>query len=100
MSSLPRERLGIGSSVLSIVRSLGNSFGAALGTTLISIHLIAVTGQTSVGNLKAMIAGADSPLLEAFLRGFYSTCWCGVVLCSIGALVSLVPVSQQVEYME
>jgi EmrB/QacA subfamily drug resistance transporter len=100
MSSLPRERLGIGSSFLSIVRSLGNSFGAALGTTLISIQLIAVTGQTSVDNLKAMIAGADSPLLEAFLKGFYSTCWCGVALCSIGALVSLVPVSKGVENMQ
>ena len=97
MSSLPRDRLGVGSSFLSIVRSLGNSFGAALGTTLISIHLIAVTGQTSVGNLKAMITGVDSPLLEAFLKGFYSTCWCGVALCSIGALVSLVRVSEGVE---
>ncbi len=97
MSSLPRDRLGVGSSFLSIVRSLGNSFGAALGTTLISIQLIAVTGQTSLENLKAMITGADSPVLEAFLRGFYSTCWFGVALCFIGALVSLVRVSEEVE---
>ncbi len=97
MSSLPRDRLGVGSSFLSIVRSLGNSFGAALGTTLISIHLIAVTGQTSVENLRAMISGADSPLMEAFLKGFYLTCWCGVALCSIGALVSLVRVSEGIE---
>ncbi len=93
MSSLPRDRLGIGSSVLSIVRSLGNSFGAALGTTLISLNVIAVTGQTSAENLKAIMTGADSLLLGAFLKGFYSTCWCGVALCFIGALVSLVPIS-------
>ncbi len=97
MSSLPRDRLGVGSSFLSIVRSLGNSFGAALGTTLISMHLIAVTGQTSVQNLRAMISGVDSPVLEAFLKGFYSTCWCGVALCSVGALVSLVRVSNGIE---
>jgi EmrB/QacA subfamily drug resistance transporter len=97
MSSLPRDRLGVGSSFLSIVRSVGNSFGAALGTTIVSIHLIAVTGQTSLENLKAMIMTADSPVLEAFLTGFYYTCWCGVGLCLIGALVSLVPVSDGVE---
>jgi MFS family permease len=97
MSSLPHDRLGVGSSVLSIVRSLGNSFGAALGTTLISIQLIAVMGQTSLENLKAMITGADSPVLGAFLKGFYFTCWCGVALCFIGALVSLVRVSEEVE---
>jgi MFS family permease len=96
MSSLPRDRLGVGSSFLSIVRSIGNSFGAALGTTIVSLHLIAVTGQTSLENLKAMIASANSPVLEAFLKGFYSTCWCGVGLCVFGALVSLVRTSDDV----
>ena len=96
MSSLPRDRLGVGSSFLSIVRSIGNSFGAALGTTIVSLHLIAVIGQTSLENLKAMITGTDSPVLEAFLAGFYSTCWCGVALCVFGALVSLVRTSDEV----
>jgi MFS family permease len=36
MSSLPRQRLGVGSSFLSIVRSLGNSVGAALAATIVS----------------------------------------------------------------
>jgi EmrB/QacA subfamily drug resistance transporter len=97
MSSLPPDRLGVGSSFLSIVRSIGNSFGAALGTTVVSLHLIAVTGQTSLENLKTMITGADSPVLEAFLKGFYYTCWCGVALCIFGALVSLVRASDRVE---
>lgn len=97
MSSLPRDRLGVGSSFLSIVRSLGNSFGAALGTTLISMHLIAVTGQASLENLRALMTGADSPLQGAFLKGFYSTCWYGVALCLVGALVSLVRASETAE---
>jgi EmrB/QacA subfamily drug resistance transporter len=97
MSALPRDRLGVGSSFLSIVRSVGNSLGAALGTTILSVHLIAVTGQTSLEHLKAMITSADSPVLQAFLKGFSSTCWCGVALCVVGALVSLVPASHGVE---
>ncbi|MGE5306329.1 MAG: DHA2 family efflux MFS transporter permease subunit, partial [Alphaproteobacteria bacterium] len=98
MGSLPHDRLGVGSSFLSIVRSIGNSFGAALATTIVSLHLIAVTGQTSLEHLKAMITGADSPVLEAFLKGFYYTCWCGVALCLFGALVSLVRTSDGVEH--
>jgi EmrB/QacA subfamily drug resistance transporter len=92
MNSLPREHLGVGSSFLSIVRSLGNSFGAALGTTIVSLHLIAVTGETSLKNLKLMITSADSPVLQAFLNGFYSTCWYGAALSLMGALICLVPV--------
>jgi hypothetical protein len=44
-----------------------------------------------------MITSADSPVLQAFLKGFSSTCWCGVALCIFGALVSLVRVSDGVE---
>jgi EmrB/QacA subfamily drug resistance transporter len=97
MSSLPQERVGVGSSFLAIVRSVGNSMGAALGTTILSAHLIAVSGQTSLENLKAMITNTDSQVLEAFLNGFYSTCWCGVALCLVGALVCLVPAADAAE---
>ena len=97
MSSLPRDRLGVGSSFLSIVRSVGNSLGAALATTVVSLQLMAVTGQTSLENLRAMITGADSPVLKGFLTGFYNTCWCGVTLCVAGVLVCLVPASDTVE---
>jgi len=89
MSSLPRERVGVGSSFLAIVRSVGNSFGAALGTTIINLHLLEVTSQTSLESLKGMISNADSPVLEAFLKGFYAACWCGAALCITGALVCL-----------
>jgi hypothetical protein len=43
-----------------------------------------------------MITGTDSPVLEAFLEGFYSTCWCGFALCVFGALISLVRTSDEV----
>ena len=48
MSSIPRDRLGVGSSFLSIVRSLGLSIGVATASAIVSSRLVAVTGQTSL----------------------------------------------------
>src|SRR5262249_16464003 len=74
MSSLPRQRLGVGSSFLSIVRSLGNSVGAALAATLVSAQLVALTGQSSLQNLGGSLGTADGAVvLDAFLLGFHYT---------------------------
>ncbi len=51
MSSVPRNRLGVGSSVLSIVRSLGYSIGATLATVIVSYSLLLSTGATSLQSL-------------------------------------------------
>jgi len=75
MSSLPRQRLGVGSSFLSIVRSLGNSVGAALAATIVSAQLVAVTGRTSLQNLGGHLLAA--------------------VLCLVGAALSAIRVSER-----
>ena len=94
MSSLPRQRLGVGSSFLSIVRSLGNSVGAALAATIVSAQLIAVTGRASLQNLGGDLSTeAGVPLLAAFLQGFYYTYVMAAALCFVGAAVSAVRVS-------
>ncbi len=94
MSSIPRERLGIGSSFLSIVRSVGNSMGAALGATMVSFQLLAVTGETSLANLGGPFpSSGESPVHTAFLQGFSYTYWTAALLCFIGALLSVVRVS-------
>jgi EmrB/QacA subfamily drug resistance transporter len=94
MSSLPRQRLGVGSSFLSIVRSLGNSVGAALAATIVSAQLIAVTGRASLQNLGGDLSTeAGAPLLAAFLQGFYYTYVMAAALCFVGAAVSAVRVS-------
>ena len=70
MSSLPRQRLGVGSSFLSIVRSLGNSVGAALAATIVSAQLLAATGGTSLQNLGGNLGMENgAPVLAAFLQG-------------------------------
>jgi EmrB/QacA subfamily drug resistance transporter len=94
MSSLPRQRLGVGSSFLSIVRSLGNSVGAALAAALVSAQLLAVTGGISLqdlgGHLGTEGAGA---VLAAFLQGFRYAYLTAAALCLAGALLSAIRVS-------
>ena len=61
MSSVPRERLGIGSSFLSIVRSVGYSAGAALGATVVSAQLVKVTGKSSMQDLQGAAGSSHAP---------------------------------------
>jgi EmrB/QacA subfamily drug resistance transporter len=96
MSSLPRQRLGVGSSFLSIVRSLGNSVGAALAATIVSAQLIAVTGRTSLQNLWGDPGTeAEAPVLAAFLQGFHYTYLMAAVFCFVGAALSAIRVSDR-----
>jgi EmrB/QacA subfamily drug resistance transporter len=92
MSSVPRHRLGVGSSVLSIVRSLGYSIGATLATVIVSYFLLISTGATSLQNLAASSQiGADSLALAAFLRGFHYAFLTAAAVAFAGALISLWP---------
>ena len=96
MSSVPRERLGISSSFLSIVRSVGYSTGAALGATIVSAQLVRVTGQTSLQNLHGPAGASNAgPILEAFLLGFRYACLTAGVICFIGAALSAIRVSRR-----
>jgi EmrB/QacA subfamily drug resistance transporter len=92
MSSIPRDHLGVASSFLSIVRSLGLSLGVALAGAIVSARLIAATGQTSLENLGGTLAGSDA--LSAFMQGYRSVYLTATVLCFLGA-VAAVPVGRQ-----
>ena len=92
MSSIPRERLGVGSSFLSVVRSLGHSAGAALATAIISARLLALTGQDAVHDLKSATATAGSAILPAFMEGFRYAFLTAAALCIAGAVISALPV--------
>jgi EmrB/QacA subfamily drug resistance transporter len=96
MSSLPRQRLGVGSSFLSIVRSLGNSVGAALAATIVSGQLVTVTGRSSLQNLGGHLGTEEgAPVLAAFLQGFHYTYLLAAVLCLVGAALSAIRVSER-----
>jgi EmrB/QacA subfamily drug resistance transporter len=89
MSSLPRERLGVGSSFLSIVRSLGHSAGAALATAILSARLLAATGQNSLQELAR-----GGPAFLAFMEGFRACYVVAAVLCLAGALITVLPAAE------
>ena len=93
MSSVPRRRLGVGSSVLSIVRSLGYSLGATLATAIVSYSLLIATGATSLHKLTGGGAAmaSDSLVLAAFLRGYRYAFLVAAAVAFAGALVSLWP---------
>jgi len=93
MSSVPRARLGIGSSFLSIVRSLGYSVGAALAATIVTAQSSGSSGQFSLSDLKAHAAATSA--LEPFLRGFHIAYWVAASLCFFGAAISAIRVSKE-----
>ena len=96
MSSLPRQRLGVGSSFLSIVRSVGNSVGAALAATIVSAQLLAATGGTSLQNLGGNLGTENgASALAAFFQGFQYTYLLAALLCLVGAALSAVRVSER-----
>lgn len=96
MSSVPRHRLGVGSSVLSIVRSLGYSLGATLAAAIVGHFLFVSTGATSLQNLgEGSATTADSAVLTAFLRGYRCAFLIAAVFAFAGALLGLWPVRKE-----
>ena len=91
MSSIPSNRLGVGSAFLSIVRSVGVSVGAALATAIISASLLAATGHISLQSLgDAASVKGDSIALAAFFQGYRYTYMTAGILSLGGALASSV----------
>jgi MFS family permease len=95
MSSVPRARLGVGSSFLAVVRSVGYSTGAALGATIVSAQLVKVTGETAVQELQGAASVANAgPVLQAFTLGFRDACVTAAAICLVGAALSAIRVSR------
>ena len=88
MSSIPRERLGVGSSFLSVVRSLGHSAGTALATAIISARLLAITGGDAIDDLKSATSMGAGAVLPAFMEGLRYAFLTAAALCVLGAVIS------------
>lgn len=90
MSSVPLNRLGVASSFIAIVRSLGQSMGAALGTTMVTASLAAVGKDVSLQTLRTGTSAHGSAALFAFVRGYQKAHRTGALLCAFGVVASLV----------
>ena len=77
MSSVPKNRLGIASGLLAMVRTLGMVTGTAL------------TGAVFYSLLQSQLA-AGAIYETAFLAGFHYAFLVSAVICTAGVLTSLV----------
>ena len=91
ISSVPHERLGIASSVISIIRSVGRSVGTATATAFVSIRLAAATNDSAPQDLAALNLADNPPLLSAFMEGYgyaYVTAACLGVSALVFSLIA------------
>lgn len=70
ISAVPHDRLGIASSVISIIRSVGRSVGTAAATAFVSIRLATATNDSMPQDLAALNLADDPRLLSAFMEGY------------------------------
>jgi len=92
MGDVPRDRLGIGSGILSMVRNLGQVVGLAVSASFLLGSLSAVGGPSSLGaiELGALPTKANPALLDAFMSGFRNAYLAAVGFAAVGVSASLV----------
>jgi EmrB/QacA subfamily drug resistance transporter len=81
MGSLPADRLGMGSGVLNMARSLGTSFGVATTGAILGLSLRYLTGQPTTTTL-------DAPV-DALRSAFHVTLFFLAGLAVVAGVVSL-----------
>lgn len=94
MSSIPANRLGIASSFISIVRSVGRSVGTATATAIVSAQLM-TAGNTAPQDIRALKVGTDPELLAAFMLGYRYVYTVAACICIVALLASSMRGSQQ-----
>jgi EmrB/QacA subfamily drug resistance transporter len=90
ISSVPPNRLGVASSFISIVRSVGRSVGTAMATAIVSARLLAVTNESAPEDLTALKILDDPELLSAFMHGYryaYTAAACLGVVALTASLI-------------
>ncbi len=88
MGSVPRERLGIASGLLSITRTLGQTTGIALLGALWAGRVIALSTRPLPGGATTASAGAQIAALR-------DTFWATVILMALGLGLSLWGLAQE-----
>ena len=92
MGDVPRERLGIGSGILSMVRNLGQVIGLAVSASFLLGSLSSIAGPSSLGALVlgTLPAKTNPELLSAFMAGFHDAYLAATGFAALGIVASLV----------
>jgi hypothetical protein len=90
MDSVPRERFGIASGILALMRAMGRALGIAMASTIVVSSMFSTVGKVSLYSLKR-----DGALLEqggallAFADGIGKALLVASFLCVLGVIFSL-----------
>lgn len=92
MGDVPRDRLGIGSGILSMVRNLGQVVGLAVSASFLLGSLATVGGPSSLGaiELGTLPSKTNPELLSAFMVGFHDAYLAATGFAAVGVVASLV----------
>jgi MFS family permease len=82
MGSVPRERYGIASSLLSLTRTIGQTAGIALLGAFWETRVKTIAGNFSIEDITAAPVGAQ-------VTGLQQTIWLAVVLIAAALLISI-----------
>jgi len=82
MGSLPREQLGIASSMLSISRVLGQTTGTAILGAVWASRVIVHNGSIPPG-------GATTAPIAAQVTGLQDTFWVVIIMIALGLILSI-----------
>lgn len=91
MGDVPRERLGIGSGILSLMRNLGTVVGVAAGAAFLLGSLAAAGITVGVGTLESGVAPEEArrELVSAFMAGLRQAYLAAAAFAALGVAASL-----------
>ncbi|MBI4333844.1 MAG: MFS transporter [Chloroflexi bacterium] len=90
MDSIPKEKYGIASGILSLGRQAGQAIGVAMASTIVLATIFPAVGKVSLHSLKrdsTVLAQADA--MNAFAAGITTAYLVGALLCAAGVIFCL-----------
>jgi EmrB/QacA subfamily drug resistance transporter len=91
MGSAPRDRLGIASGFLAMMRTIGQVVGTALAGVILASAMVAIIGHASLEVLHGVGSPAErEKVLTAFVTGMHRAYLVAACICFFGMWTSLV----------
>ncbi|MDO8670909.1 MAG: MFS transporter [Dehalococcoidia bacterium] len=89
IGAVPRERYGVASGFLSMMRNLGMVMGAALASNLLVAAIAEKAGNLNLDSLRTAGAADNGLLLSGFMSGMQQAYTVAAILAAAGIIASL-----------
>ena len=100
LSCVPRERYGITSALLQVMRNSGQAMGVAVTTLVVTLGITSLGIDADIGLLREEGATSNPVLIEGFVKGLERAFFVGAGIGGLAALCSLVGGSSRSEAAE